>query len=91
MPISTSGYVSVGVLGGMAFEPYYTTDNTLLSELNHITAKAYRAVTGKKGIYHSAAQRMECNQKEWYVTSPGGVELSHVRQSARLWSAHRYW
>ena len=36
---AVSGYVSVGVLGGMAFEPYYSSDNTLLSELNHITAQ----------------------------------------------------
>lgn len=34
-----SGYVSVGILGGMAFEPYFNSDNTLLSELNHITAQ----------------------------------------------------
>lgn len=34
-----SGYVSVGMLGGMAFEPYFNSDNTLLSELNHITAQ----------------------------------------------------
>lgn len=31
------GYSLVGVLGGMAFEPYYMTDNTLLSQLNHIS------------------------------------------------------
>ncbi|CAK9022215.1 unnamed protein product [Durusdinium trenchii] len=34
------GYMLVGILGGMAFKPYYMTDNTLLSELNHISAEA---------------------------------------------------
>ncbi|CAJ1361207.1 unnamed protein product [Effrenium voratum] len=35
--IAILGYSLVGVLGGMAFEPYYMTDNTLLSQLNHIS------------------------------------------------------
>lgn len=33
------GYILVGVLGGMAFAPYYQTDETLLSKLNQISDK----------------------------------------------------
>ena len=29
----------MGILGGMAFQPYFSSDNTLLSELNHIRAQ----------------------------------------------------
>lgn len=39
LALAIAGYVSVGILGGMAFEPYFNSDNTLLSELNHITAQ----------------------------------------------------
>ncbi|CAE7484065.1 unnamed protein product [Symbiodinium natans] len=38
--IATVGYILVGALGGMAFEPYFDTDNTLLSELQHISEEA---------------------------------------------------
>jgi len=37
LALAVVGYLLVGVLGGMAFEPYFNTDNTLLSELNHIS------------------------------------------------------
>ena len=33
----------VGILGGMAFEPYFKTDNTLLSQLNHISPQDFPA------------------------------------------------
>ncbi|CAE7720397.1 unnamed protein product [Symbiodinium pilosum] len=35
--LAVLGYLLVGVIGGMAFEPYFMTDNTLLSQLNHIS------------------------------------------------------
>jgi len=40
-----SGYILVGVLGGMAFAPYYQTDETLLSKLNQISDKDWDTMT----------------------------------------------
>lgn len=40
--LAVLGYISVGVLGGMAFEPFFQTDNTLLSELNLVSEQKSR-------------------------------------------------
>jgi len=37
LALAVVGYLFVGIFGGMAFEPFFQTDNTLLSQLNHIT------------------------------------------------------
>ncbi|CAE7341816.1 unnamed protein product [Symbiodinium sp. CCMP2456] len=38
--VTTIAYVLVGLLGGMAFEPFFNSSNTLLSELQHIAPEA---------------------------------------------------
>ncbi|CAE7026018.1 unnamed protein product [Symbiodinium sp. KB8] len=38
--VATVAYILVGLLGGMAFEPFFNTSNTLLSELQHIAPEA---------------------------------------------------
>ena len=61
----------VGILGGMAFKPYYMTDNTLLSELNHISAEAVRF----SGVWGLA----DFPWFTWVVTGPGIHPLRHGR------------
>ncbi|CAE7455558.1 unnamed protein product [Symbiodinium sp. CCMP2592] len=42
--VATVGYILVGLLGGVAFEPFFNSSNTLLSELQHISPEAPRTL-----------------------------------------------
>jgi len=51
--VSMVGYILVGLLGGMAFEPFFNSSNTLLSELQHISPEAPRTL---RVVAHSTIQ-----------------------------------
>lgn len=55
------GYMLVGILGGMAFKPYYMTDNTLLSELNHISAEEASSVVRITALVSVQAYAISAN------------------------------